>query len=133
MRHLLAGVALAALLAAGSPAGAQTSTTPPAAPHQAKTAVPHHPAKSKHVVKHKRMAKRHTSPWDNAAERLNREEIERVQKNAAQTRAGAAPAPVSGTSAAPSNGTPFPNAGANSMPGTVTSGASGHSKEEPQQ
>lgn len=132
MRHLLAGVALAALLAAGLPAAAQTSSTPPAG-SQTKAAVPHHAAKKKHVVTHKRTAKRHTSTWDNAAEKLNREELERVQKNAAQNRAGTSPAPASGTSAPPSVDKEYPNAGAYSMPGTVTSGASGHGKEEPQQ
>ena len=156
MRRLLGGAAFAALLAAGLPAAAQTAGgAPPAASDQTAPATPHKPAMSsrqrsgtstpaatsgettakgkKHAARHKTMAKRHTSPADNMAEQLNREELEKVQRNSA-------PMPGSGTSeranpsgagAAPSNGTPFPDAGANSMPGTVTSGA--HGKEQPQQ
>lgn len=111
MRHLLAGVALAALLAAGLPAAAQTrgaaqpntppaaSQTPPASPGDADTmpsagqsgasraAEPATKAKGKHAAKspgeaHRRIS---SSPDDNIAEDLNRQELARLQQDSTRT------------------------------------------------
>ncbi len=132
MRHLLGGVAFAALLAAGLPAAAQTNgaasaNPPPAASDQSAPGASHHTGMSsghhqnatsgtsmeetgtkhkKHAAKHgktMKMASRHQpSPADNKAEQLNREELERVQQNGARM-------PSSGSSTMPNAGT---------MPGT---------------
>lgn len=119
MRHLLGGVALAALLAAGLPAAAQTNdAAPPAASGQnsgmsgnqgatSGATTPESGAKhKKHAAKHKAMknaAARHTSPADNMAEQLNREELEKVQQNSSRM-------PASGSSTTPGAG------GADKMP-----------------
>ena len=107
MRHLLGGVAIAALLAAGLSAHAQTSgtdrqkpapsassgaqsgaTTPSDTTGQTgKAKTGKHAGKSKHAM----TRRGGTSPEDNMAEELNRRELENVMRSAGQ-------APSSGTS-----------------------------------
>jgi hypothetical protein len=81
MRHLLGGVAIAALLAAGLPAAAQNADTDQ---QQAPTTT-HHKNAGKHMTKHssqqakaKKGAK--GSSGDNMAEELNRQELERLSQ-----------------------------------------------------
>jgi hypothetical protein len=111
MRQFLSGAALAALLAAGLPAAAQTGgtaqpNTPPASASQPTPAAPAHrdmssnpgrtgasqasdaageprtKAKSKHAAKHRSLARRKasSSPNDNVAEALNRQELAKIQQ-----------------------------------------------------
>jgi hypothetical protein len=89
MRHLLGGVAIAALLAAGLPAAAQNAGTD----QQQAPATTHHKATGKHMTKHpsqqakaKKGAK--GSSKDNMAEELNRQELERVSQGAGSTGSG---------------------------------------------
>jgi hypothetical protein len=116
MRHLLCGVALAALLAAGLPAAAQTKdASPPASTgmssgeQQGGTTGATEPGTKgkKHAGKHKAKTKatktsagHQRSP--DMAEQLNREELDRVQQGGGQM-------PASGTSSG-------------GMPGAPTSG-----------
>lgn len=83
MRHLLGGVALAALLAAGLPAAAQTNgATQPNAQTGASTDDTGTMAKGKHA-KHQATARQRASSDDNIAEQLNRQELQRITQNAA--------------------------------------------------
>lgn len=93
MRHLLGGVAIAALLAAGLPAAAQnTGTDQQTAPSEQ-----HHPAMSgKHATKrahHAQSASKKGASQDNMAEELNRQELQRIAQG------GGGQAPGSGTTA----------------------------------
>lgn len=114
MRHLLGGVALAALLAAGLPAAAQTNgtqpQTPPAASNQsgtsqsaAATDEPATKAKNKHAGKNKSMAAAHKrggmAAEDNMAEELNRQELAKVEQ-------GSSPGQGSGSTATPAQPAP---------------------------
>jgi hypothetical protein len=124
MRHLLGGVALAALLAAGLPAAAQNSsktqpTTPPAASDQG--GMSQSPAasdetgastkaKGKHAGRHHTMASNRGASEDNIAEELNRQELQKLQQGA----------PSSGTSGEPSmNAQPGTGAGATAPDNTM--------------
>ncbi len=121
MKHLLSGVALAALLTAGLPALAQTSGSdkqPPAAQSGtsttgAKTSVPAGtdsaqsgattPSDStgksgKQARKSGAAAKHSQSASDNMAEELNRQELRRVQSGAQTTGSGQSQAPGAGQS-----------------------------------
>lgn len=93
MRHLLGGVAIAALLAAGLPAAGQNAGTDQqqapgtmqhksTAKHKAKQPGQHAQTKAKKGAK--------ASSQDNMAEELNRQELERVSQGAGQM-------PASGT------------------------------------
>jgi hypothetical protein len=117
MKHLLSGVALAALLTAGLPVLAQTTSTDkpsPAAPSTtgAKSSMPTgtdsaqsgatSPSDStgksgKHARRSGAAAKHGQSPSDNMAEELNRQELQRMQSGG-QTTTG------SGQSQAPGAG-----------------------------
>jgi len=113
MRHLLGGIALAALLAAGLPAAAQTSstrqpTTPPATSAQSGTSQSQvaadetgtsTKAKGKHAAKHHTMAQRGGSSEDNIAEELNRQELEKLQQGTPTSGTSAQPGGMSGTAA----------------------------------
>ncbi|HEX9489597.1 MAG TPA: hypothetical protein VF930_04875 [Stellaceae bacterium] len=119
MKHLLSGVALAALLTVGLPALAQTSSSdkpPPAAPSDtsttgAKTSMPAgndstqsgatSPSDStdksgKHARKRGAAAKHERSASDNMAEELNRQELQRVQSGGQTTGSGQSQAPGAG-------------------------------------
>ena len=90
MRHLLGGVAIAALLAAGLPAAAQNAGTD----QQQAPAMTHHGMakhKAMHSSQHAR-AKKGTSASsnDNMAEELNRQELDRLSQANSQM-------PASGT------------------------------------
>jgi hypothetical protein len=94
MRHLLGGVAIAALLAAGLPAAAQNAGTD----QQQAPGTMQHKSTTKHKAKHpsqhaqKTKAKKgaKASSKDNMAEELNRQELERVSQGTSQM-------PASGT------------------------------------
>jgi hypothetical protein len=104
MRHLLGGVAIAALIAAGLPAMAQTSSTdrPTSAPSATNTpqsgaTMPSdtgdQPKAKKHTGKNRgaqaMTQRRGGSPQDNIAEELNRQELQRVEQGGgAQPRSG---------------------------------------------
>jgi Flp pilus assembly protein TadB len=90
MRHLLGGVAIAALLAAGLPAAAQNAGTDQ---QQAPATTHHSMHKAKHSSQHAQAkAKKgaRASSNDNMAEELNRQELERVSQGTSQM-------PASGT------------------------------------
>jgi hypothetical protein len=121
MKHLLSGVALAALLTAGLPALAQTSSSdkqPPSAQSGtsttgAKTSVPagtdsaqsgattpsDSTGKSGKPPRKSGAAAKHTqSASDNMAEELNRQELQRVQSGGQTTGSGQSQAPGAGQS-----------------------------------
>jgi len=90
MRHLLGGVAIAALLAAGLPAAAQNAGTDQ---QQAPATTHHHAAKHKamHSSQHAQAKKgTRASSSDNMAEELNRQELDRLSQANSQM-------PASGT------------------------------------
>jgi hypothetical protein len=158
MRHLLGGAAIAALLAAGLPAAAQTNgaakSTPPAATsdqsapgNAGMSSGDHQNATSgattdesgtktkhkKHAAKHKGMKATKTTKTSarhqpSAADNMA-EQLNREELDKVEQNGRM---PTSGTSSMPNNtggGAMQPANGANSMPGTVTS----HGKEQPQQ
>ena len=95
MRHLLGGVAIAALLAAGLPAAAQNAGTD----EQQAPATTHHKSTGKHMTKHPSQQARAKkgakgSSGDNMAEELNRQELERLSQGTSQM-------PASGTTTMP--------------------------------
>jgi hypothetical protein len=119
MKHLLSGVALAALLTAGLPAIAQTGsgTAKPAAAQSGTTATG---AKSSTAADTDSArsgastspestgtssnsagtgAKHRASPSDNMAEQLNREELQRVENGGQASGSSQSPAPTGTTSA----------------------------------
>ena len=100
MRYLLGGVAIAALIAAGMPAMAQTSSTqrPSSAPSATNQNTPQsgatmpsdtgeQPKAGKHAGKHHGMQstaqRRGGSSQDNIAEELNRQELQRIEQGTA--------------------------------------------------
>ena len=94
MKHLLSGVAIAAVLAIAAPAFAQTPMSPSSAPSAAASAKPAAPKQMKRAMRHAK-AMRHPgkrmamvrgrgrggkwSPDDAATADLNRQELARVQ------------------------------------------------------
>ena len=86
MKHLLNGVAIAAVLAIAAPAWAQAPMTPssgaPAAAGAAAAAPAAAKQRHKRVV-HRRMARHaRTAPGDAMTEQLNQEELARIQGGA---------------------------------------------------
>jgi hypothetical protein len=115
MKHLLGGVALAALLTAGLPAMAQTDSSsgkqPPAASPSAGTAPQSGTTTAGNMERVGSGAKHKASPTDNMAEQLNKKELQRVENGGGQ--------PMSGTSQPPAA------AGTTSAGGNQGSGTSG--------
>jgi hypothetical protein len=105
MKHLFSGIALAALLAAGAPALAQSNSAkqPAASPsagaststttQQSGTTTP--PGATERSSKSAGTGMKHqSSPSDNMAEQLNREELERVQHGGQTSGSGQSQSPA---------------------------------------
>lgn len=129
MKHLLSGVALAALLTTALPAMAQTSSSGTSANPQSGATTPSDSMGKSSGSGGKSAAKHRSTPSDNMAEELNRQELQRVQSGgqaaSGNSQAPSAAAPASGQSQAPITPGAAPSGGASSAGGTEGSGTSG--------
>jgi hypothetical protein len=90
MRHILGSLSVIALLATALPAAAQNSATTPSAQPAQKSESSAPAKKMRHKARH--MAGTKSSPDDNIADQLNRQELSQINQGQA---------PASGTSTSP--------------------------------